>query len=223
MSVIWHDLECGALRRGPAAVALAGGRARRPRARRRRRHGPRGARPGAGRIPRNRARPRSGAARRARRRLGRTPDDAAFADRPSRPWSRTPATSTCGRAVPADHRPDADDPAARRRRRPGCVPVPARSRHLRAGGVLAVAIAEVLDLYEVLDGVPAPLPDLREDDGVVYSSQPIAVRADRGGFVLERRRETVVPGGRPHGRTGPDPPRPANGRGSRARGVPPPG
>jgi SAM-dependent methyltransferase len=64
-------------------------------------------------------------------------------------------------------------------------------RHLLPGGALAMAIAEVLDLYEVVDGLPAPLPDLREEDGVVYSSQPIAVRADPGGFVLERRRETV--------------------------------
>ena len=68
-------------------------------------------------------------------------------------------------------------------------------RHLLPGGVLAVAIAEMLDLYEVVDGLPAPLPDLREEDGVVYSSQPIAVRADHDGFVLERRRETVTPSG----------------------------
>jgi hypothetical protein len=54
-----------------------------------------------------------------------------------------------------------------------------------------VAIAEVLDLYEVVDGMPMPLPDVREEDGVVYSSQPTAVRAEREGFVLERRRETV--------------------------------
>jgi hypothetical protein len=40
-----------------------------------------------------------------------------------------------------------------------------------------------------------PLPDVRECDGTVYSSQPIAVRADRAGFVLERRRETVTPAG----------------------------
>jgi hypothetical protein len=64
-------------------------------------------------------------------------------------------------------------------------------RHLTAGGALAVAIAEVLDLYEVVDGMPMPLPDVREEDGIVYSSQPTAVRADRDGFVLERRRETV--------------------------------
>jgi SAM-dependent methyltransferase len=63
--------------------------------------------------------------------------------------------------------------------------------HLAPGGALAVAIAEVLDLYEVVDGMPMPLPDIRELDGIVYSSQPTAVRADRAGFVLERRRETV--------------------------------
>ncbi|MBV9417530.1 MAG: class I SAM-dependent methyltransferase [Solirubrobacterales bacterium] len=67
--------------------------------------------------------------------------------------------------------------------------------HLVPGGVLAVAVAEVLDLYEVEDGMPMPLPDVREEDGFVYSSQPTAVRADRAGFVLERRRETVGPTG----------------------------
>jgi hypothetical protein len=36
-----------------------------------------------------------------------------------------------------------------------------------------------------------PMPDVREVDGIVYSSQPTAVRADRSGFVLERRREIV--------------------------------
>jgi SAM-dependent methyltransferase len=68
--------------------------------------------------------------------------------------------------------------------------------HLVPGGVLAVAIAEVLDLYEVVDGMPMPLPDVREEDGIVYSSQPTAVKADRAGFVLERRRETVDPAGK---------------------------
>jgi SAM-dependent methyltransferase len=64
-------------------------------------------------------------------------------------------------------------------------------RHMAPGGVLAAAISEVLDLYEVVDDFTAPLPDVREYDGVVYSSQPLAVRADGEGFVLERRRETV--------------------------------
>ena len=68
-------------------------------------------------------------------------------------------------------------------------------RHLVADGAIAVAIAEVLDLYEVVDGLAAPLPDIREEDGFVYSSQPTAVRADHRGFVLERRRETVGPSG----------------------------
>jgi len=67
----------------------------------------------------------------------------------------------------------------------------AARRHLVPGGALAIAIAELLETYEVIDGMPAPLPDLREEDGIVYSSQPIAVRADHDGFVLERRRETV--------------------------------
>ena len=64
-------------------------------------------------------------------------------------------------------------------------------RHLLPGGALAVAIAEVLDLYEVVDGMPMPMPDVRELEGIVYSSQPTAVRADNRGFVLERRREIV--------------------------------
>ncbi len=69
------------------------------------------------------------------------------------------------------------------------------ARHLVPGGVLAMAIAETLDLFDVADDGPAPLPDICEQDGVVYSSQPIAVRADRDGFVLERRRETVAVAG----------------------------
>jgi SAM-dependent methyltransferase len=67
--------------------------------------------------------------------------------------------------------------------------------HLDAGALLAIAITETLDLYEVLDGMPALLPDMRELDGVVYASHPTAVRADRNGFVLERRRETITASG----------------------------
>jgi SAM-dependent methyltransferase len=64
--------------------------------------------------------------------------------------------------------------------------------HLHRDGLLAIAISETLDVYEILDGMPGPLPDMRELDGVVYASHPTAVRADRGGFVLERRRETIT-------------------------------
>jgi SAM-dependent methyltransferase len=66
--------------------------------------------------------------------------------------------------------------------------------HLLDGGVVAIAISEHLELYET-DGVDGPLPDIRELGGIVYSSQPTAVRVDGPGFVLERRRETIDPGG----------------------------
>jgi SAM-dependent methyltransferase len=62
---------------------------------------------------------------------------------------------------------------------------------VRPGGVLALAIADALEPFEVAGGSPEPLPDVGEFDGIVYSSRPLAVRPDGGGFVLERRRETV--------------------------------
>ena len=67
------------------------------------------------------------------------------------------------------------------------------ARHLRAGGMLAIAIADELEPFDA-DADPfvvAPLPDVCERDGVVYSSRPTAIRERDGGFVLERRRETV--------------------------------
>ena len=63
--------------------------------------------------------------------------------------------------------------------------------HLRGDGLVAIAIADELDLFEVTEGAPAPLPDVVETDGIVYCSRPTAVRVDGDGFVLERRRETV--------------------------------
>jgi SAM-dependent methyltransferase len=68
-------------------------------------------------------------------------------------------------------------------------------RHLRADGTVAVAVAATLELFELGDGGVGPLPDIREVDGVVYCSQPTAVRADRDGFVLERRRERITVSG----------------------------
>jgi SAM-dependent methyltransferase len=53
--------------------------------------------------------------------------------------------------------------------------------HLESPGALAVALADELELVELA--------------GVVYSSRPVAVRADEGGFELERRRETVSAAG----------------------------
>lgn len=65
-------------------------------------------------------------------------------------------------------------------------------RHLSVGGVLAAAIADALEPYEVSVDSLYPLADMCERSGVVYSSQPIAIRADHDGYVLERRRETIT-------------------------------
>lgn len=68
-------------------------------------------------------------------------------------------------------------------------------RAVAPGGRLALAIADALEAFEVAEGDPPPLPDVGEIDGTVYASRPLAVRPDGGGFVLERRRETVSPSG----------------------------
>jgi SAM-dependent methyltransferase len=66
---------------------------------------------------------------------------------------------------------------------------------VRPGGLVALAIADALEPFEVASGSPEPLPDVGEVDGTVYSSRPLAVRPENGHFVLERRRETVTPAG----------------------------
>jgi SAM-dependent methyltransferase len=66
-------------------------------------------------------------------------------------------------------------------------------RHLEPAGLIAIAIAETLDLYDLTEGALAPpLPDICEVDGVVYSSQPTAVRESGEQFMLERRRDIVT-------------------------------
>jgi SAM-dependent methyltransferase len=67
--------------------------------------------------------------------------------------------------------------------------------HLRPGAALAIALADSLELFEV-DGGAEPLPDICERDGVLYASHPTAVRGDHDGYLLERRRETVTADGR---------------------------
>lgn len=64
--------------------------------------------------------------------------------------------------------------------------------HLSPGGVVAIAITDALEPFDAGDTGLGPLPDVREIDGVVYSSRPTAVRIRDDGFVLERRRETVT-------------------------------
>jgi SAM-dependent methyltransferase len=67
--------------------------------------------------------------------------------------------------------------------------------HLAPGGLLAIAIADALEAFEEGEAVPL-LPDLREIDGVVYSSRPVAVRMEHGGAAIHRVRETVDRAGR---------------------------
>jgi SAM-dependent methyltransferase len=68
-------------------------------------------------------------------------------------------------------------------------------RHLTPGGVLAAAITTRFEIYELAADGPGPVPDMCERDGVVYASQPTAVRAAGERYVLERRREVVAPDG----------------------------
>jgi SAM-dependent methyltransferase len=63
--------------------------------------------------------------------------------------------------------------------------------HLAPGGVLAVALAHPPE-YE---GEVQPLPDMRERDGWVWCSQPVAIRSRPEGMLIERVRETVSPAG----------------------------
>lgn len=64
--------------------------------------------------------------------------------------------------------------------------------HLSPGGVVAVALANPPE-YE---GDVEPLPDIRERDGWLWASRPVAVRPAPEGMVIVRLRETVSPRGR---------------------------
>lgn len=63
--------------------------------------------------------------------------------------------------------------------------------HLAPGGTFAAALANPPE-YE---GDVRPLPDMREADGWLWSSQPVAVRRAPAGMVILRTRETVSPDG----------------------------
>ena len=94
---------------------------------------------------------------------------------------------------------------------------------LAPGGLLAIAIADALETFDEVRCLP-PIPDIREIDGIVYASRPVAVTKEPGGAVIRRVRETVDTGGR---RTVEEDlitldhlePRDARGRG-RGRGLP---
>lgn len=67
--------------------------------------------------------------------------------------------------------------------------------HLVPGGRFAAALADPFEGVPVQDAEP-PAPDVRERDGWVFSSTPIAVRGEEGATVIERLRQTVSPEGR---------------------------
>jgi SAM-dependent methyltransferase len=67
-------------------------------------------------------------------------------------------------------------------------------RHLEPGGLFAAALANPFDDWSEEDSLP-PLPDVREEDGWVYSSTPIGVRREGDAFVIERNRQAVSPTG----------------------------
>jgi SAM-dependent methyltransferase len=71
----------------------------------------------------------------------------------------------------------------------------ARAReHLAPGGLLAIALADPFEAVPAGQALP-PLPDVREEDGWVLSSQPLAVQQVPGAVVIERLRQTVSPSG----------------------------
>jgi SAM-dependent methyltransferase len=67
--------------------------------------------------------------------------------------------------------------------------------HLRDGGRFAAALADPFEGVPAEDAGP-PLPDVREQDGWVFSSTPLAVRSEAGGTAIDRLRQAVSPDGR---------------------------
>ena len=67
-------------------------------------------------------------------------------------------------------------------------------RHLRPGGRLAIALADPFEGIPDDEQLP-PLPDVREEDGWVYSSTPLKVRPEPGATAIDRLRQAVSPTG----------------------------
>ena len=66
--------------------------------------------------------------------------------------------------------------------------------HLAPGGVFAAALADPFDGMDPEHAGP-PLPDVREQDGWVFSSLPTAVHRIERGTVIDRVRQAVSPDG----------------------------
>jgi len=63
-------------------------------------------------------------------------------------------------------------------------------RHLEPGGVFALALADALEGFDESTATP-PMPDMREQDGIVYFSQPVAVKDEGERVAIHRVREIV--------------------------------
>jgi SAM-dependent methyltransferase len=68
-------------------------------------------------------------------------------------------------------------------------------RHMAPGAVLAVALADPHDGVPSDEEFAPPLPDVREEDGWVYSSTPVNVREEPEATAIDRLRQAVSPGG----------------------------
>jgi SAM-dependent methyltransferase len=66
--------------------------------------------------------------------------------------------------------------------------------HLAPGGLLAIALADALESFDSEVDAP-PLPDIREVDGWVYASRPLAVVDEGDRVAIHRLREVVTPAG----------------------------
>ena len=68
-------------------------------------------------------------------------------------------------------------------------------RRLQPGGLLAVALADPLEGIPEDEEPAPPLPDVREEDGWVYSSTPVDVRQEGTVTAIDRLRQAVSPNG----------------------------
>jgi SAM-dependent methyltransferase len=66
--------------------------------------------------------------------------------------------------------------------------------HLEPGGVFAAALADPFEGVPEADALP-PLPDVREEDGWVFSSTPVAMRSEGEATAIDRLRQAVSPQG----------------------------
>jgi SAM-dependent methyltransferase len=73
--------------------------------------------------------------------------------------------------------------------------------HLEPGGIFAIAVAEDIQTFDEVEEA-LPLPDVREDGGTVYFSQPVSIKDVGDRFEIQFVREVIDPhGGRTSGRS----------------------